>query len=160
MPLRSTAPTSPPIGPPSSPIGPALIPALMRIPVDMVRVRMIVALHQNGFTDLLPAHLTVLRYPGPDGRRPIDIAKGSGMSKQAINYHLGQLETLRYLDRREDSDDQRSKRVHLTDRGHAALATMRQTGADAEQEWAAHLGTEDIEQLRTILTRLASIITR
>lgn len=148
-----------PRGPAGAPIGPPLLGALMRLPVDMIRARMIQALHNNGFTDLLPAHLIVLRYPGPDGQRPIDIANGSGMSKQAINYHLGQLETLGYLTRTDDPDDQRSKRVHLTDRGHAAFRTMRQTSADAEQEWAAQLGTDQIEQLRTILTQLAAIIT-
>jgi DNA-binding MarR family transcriptional regulator len=152
MTARSTHTTSPPLGPP-------LLGALLRIPVDVIRRRMIDALHEHGFTDLLPAHLIVLRYPGPHGRRPIEIATGSGMSKQAINYHLGQLETLGYLERTEDPDDQRSKRVYLTDRGHAAMRTMRQAVTDVEQEWAAELGAEELEQLRIILTRLATIIT-
>ncbi len=154
--LSTHATNSP--GPADTPVGPPLIGALMRVPVDVIRLRVIETLHARGFTDLLPAHLIVLRYPGPDGRRPIDIAAGSGMSKQAINYHLGQLQTLGYLDRHEDSEDQRSKRVYLTDRGHAAFRTMRQTGIDVEQEWATKLGTEDFEQLRALLTRLSSII--
>ena len=155
MPTHITNPSNPA----GAPVGPPLIGALLRVPVDMIRLRMIDTLHAHGFTDLLPAHLVVLRYPGPDGRRPIDIAAGSGMSKQAINYHLGQLETLGYLDRHDDHEDQRSKRVHLTDRGHAAFASMRETGHEVEQEWAAKLGAEDLKQLRAILTRLATIIT-
>jgi DNA-binding MarR family transcriptional regulator len=143
-----------------SPIGPPLLGALLRIPVDVIRRRMIEALHERGFTDLLPAHLIVLRYPGPDGRRPIEIAAGSGMSKQAINYHLGQLEMLRYLDRHDDPDDQRSKRVYLTARGRAAIGTMRQAVSDVEQEWAQELGADELDQLRTILTHLATVITR
>jgi DNA-binding MarR family transcriptional regulator len=152
--------TTNPYGPAGAPIGRPLLGALMRLPVEVIRRRMVQALHQHGFTDLLPAHLIVLRYPGPDGQRPIDIATGSGMTKQAINYHLGQLETLGYLDRTEDPDDQRSKRVYLTDRGHAALATMRQAVTDTEHEWAQELGAEDVEQLRRILSQLAAIITR
>ncbi len=119
---------------------------------------MLDALHGNGFTDLLPAHLVVLRYPGPDGRRPGEIAGQSGLSKQAANYHLGQLESLGYLERRDDPDDQRSRRVHLTQRGHAAMATVRAAVSAVEGEWAQQLGTEDMELLRTLLTRLAAIV--
>ena len=36
------------------------------------------------------------------------------MTKQALNYLLGQLEQLGYLTRETDSNDQRSKRVRLT----------------------------------------------
>lgn len=128
------------------------------MPVDVIRARMLDALHTGGFDDLISAHLVVLRYPGPDGRRPGEIAEQSGMSKQALNYHLGQLESLGYLQRREDPDDQRSKRVYLTSRGHAAMRTMRDAVVAVEREWARELGAEDIEQLRGLLTGLAAIL--
>jgi DNA-binding MarR family transcriptional regulator len=142
----------------SSSIGPPLLGALLRIPVEVIRQRMLAGLHEHGFTDLIPAHLIVLRYPGPDGRRPTELAGQSGMSKQALNYHLGQLETLGYLERRPDGDDHRSKRVHLTPRGHAAMQTIRATVTEVEQEWAQALGAEDVEQLRSLLIRLAAIL--
>ena len=41
------------------------------------------------------------------------------MSKQALNYLLGQLERLGYLERRADPDDQRFKRIALTERGRS-----------------------------------------
>jgi len=47
----------------------ALIGALLRIPWEIVRERMLEGLHQRGFTDLIPADLTVLQYPGPDNLR-------------------------------------------------------------------------------------------
>ena len=141
-----------------SPLGPPLLGALLRIPVDVIRQRMIDVLHAGGFTDVIPAHLIVLRYPGPDGRRPVEIAAYSGMSKQVVNHHLGQLEKLGYLERRDDAEDLRFKRVYLTDRGHAAMWTIRAAVADVEQEWAHELGTEDLEQLRALLTRLATIL--
>jgi DNA-binding MarR family transcriptional regulator len=128
------------------------------MPVDVIRGRMLDALHINGFDDLIPAHLVVLRYPGPDGRRPVEIAEQSGMSKQALNYHLGQLESLGYLERRDDPDDHRSKRVYLTSRGHAAMQTVREAVVAVEREWARELGGEDIELLRELLTRLAAIL--
>ena len=69
-------------------LGPPLIGALMRMPLDAVLARMLARLHAAGFTDLVPAHFSVLRYPGPQGRRPSDLAAETGMTKQAMNYLL------------------------------------------------------------------------
>jgi len=135
---------------------PPFLGALLRMPVDVMRERMIGALHAAGFTDLVPAHLVVLRYPGPHGRRPVEIAKGSGMSPQALNYLLGQLEIAGYLERRTDPGDPRSRRVHLTQRGEAAMETIRTAVVDVEREWAEALGHEDLETLRALLVRLSA----
>jgi hypothetical protein len=59
------------------------------MPLDAVRQRMIDDLHGAGFTDLVPAHAAVLRYPGPQERRPSDVAAEAGMSRQAMNDLLG-----------------------------------------------------------------------
>src|SRR4051812_49603322 len=109
----------------TAPLGPPLIGALLRMPVDVVRRRMLAALHDRGFTDLVPAHLALMRWPGPQGQRPSDIAGETGMTKQAVNYLLGQLEGLGYAERRPDTDDQRSRRVYLTPRGLEAAQAMR-----------------------------------
>ena len=63
---------------------PPLIGALLRIPWEIVRERMLEGLHQRGFTDLIPADLTVLQYPGPDNLRPSELAARTRMSKQAL----------------------------------------------------------------------------
>ncbi len=140
--------------PSSSGFGPPLIGALMRMPVDAIRARMLAALHAAGFDDVVPAHLVVLRWPGPQGRRPSEIAAQSEMSKQALNYLLGQLEALGYLERRPDPEDQRSRRVHLTARGEEAGRVMRATVAQVEEEWAALLEPGELEQLKSLLVRL------
>jgi DNA-binding MarR family transcriptional regulator len=128
------------------------------MPVDVIRARMLAALHQQGFTDLIPAHLIVLRYPGPDGLRPVDIATQVGMSKQALNYLLGQLEASGYIERVEDRDDQRSKRVRVTERGWAAGKVMRTAVAEVEEEFAQAFGSKDLEALRTLLTQLNVVL--
>src|SRR3954471_8065533 len=107
----------------TAPLGPPLIGALLRMPVDLVRRRMLAALHDRGFTDIVPAHLVLLRWPGPQGRRPSELAAQSDMTKQAVNYLLGQLEALGYVERRPDADDQRSRRVHLTARARQVAET-------------------------------------
>src|ERR1700745_1899648 len=101
--------TQPGVGPTAAP-PPPLIGALLRIPFETVRERMLAGLHERGYTDLIAAHLDVFQYPGPDNQRPIDLAAQTRMSKQALNYLLGQLEQLGYLTREIDEGDQRSKR--------------------------------------------------
>jgi DNA-binding MarR family transcriptional regulator len=136
-------------------IGPPLIGALLRIPLDAVRERMLLGLHEAGFDDLVAAHLSVLQYPGPENRRPSDLAADTRMSRQAMNYLLGEMERLGYLERTGDLDDQRSKRVHLTGRGRAAVETIRREVAEVEAGWERELGSRRFRELRSSLTRLS-----
>jgi DNA-binding MarR family transcriptional regulator len=139
-------------------IPPPLLGALLRIPLHVIQRRIVDALHEHGFDDLVAAHLAVLRYPGPNGERPVDLAAQANMTKQALNYLLGQLEARGYLERRSDPDDLRSKRVYLTDRGEATREVIRDAVREVEAEWAAELGAEDLEQLRALLARLAVVV--
>jgi DNA-binding MarR family transcriptional regulator len=145
---------------PSSPdrVGPPLLGALLRMPVDEIRERMLAALHAKGFTDLIPAHLIVLRWPGPDGLRPVEIAAQSGMSKQALNYLLGQLEDGGYLERVEDPEDRRSKRVRVTKRGYEAAKAMRAAVTTIEKEFARAFGEAELDQMRAVLTHLNLVL--
>jgi DNA-binding MarR family transcriptional regulator len=133
---------------------PPLIGALVRRPTEAVHMRILREAHAAGFTDLVPAHLSVLRYPGPNGRRPSELAAEVGTTKQAMNYLLGQLEQLDYLRRSDDLDDQRSKRVQLTERGEALRRVIRRTVTRIEKELEAELGTAPYAQLRELLVRL------
>ena len=134
---------------------PPMIGALLRMPFDTVRDRMLVGLHERGYTDLVAAHLNVLQYPGPDNRRPSEVAADTRMTKQALNYLLGQLEQLGYLIRQDDDTDQRSKRIHLTPRGHAAVRAIREIVRDVEAEWEQQLGPRNFAKLRELLMQLA-----
>ena len=110
-------------------------------PWETVRERMLAGLHERGFTDLVAAHVDVWRYPGPENQRPSELATQTRMTKQALNYLLGQLEQLGYLTRETDSNDQRSKRIRLTPRGHAATKAIYEIVQDVETEWEQQLGS-------------------
>src|SRR6266516_6387492 len=76
------------------PFGPPLIGALLRMPWDAVQEHMLDRLHESGFGDFDAAYLTVFQYPGPQGSRPSELAARLRISKQALNYLLGELERL------------------------------------------------------------------
>jgi DNA-binding MarR family transcriptional regulator len=140
--------------PPEQPVGPPLIGTLLRRPAETLRSRLLDDLHAAGFDDLVAAHLAVLRYPGPHGRRPSDLAAETAMTRQAMNYLLGQLEKAGYLTRRGDPHDQRSRHIYLTIRGHAALHTIQQAMSGIEAELEQELGQTQMTQLRELLVKL------
>jgi len=136
------------------PFGPPLVGALLRVPWEAVQQHMLERLHERGFDDLDAAHLHVFQYPGPQGSRPTELAARLQISKQALNYLLGELERLGYLERRPDPDDLRSKRVALTRRGVSAVGVIREAVAEMEASWAQRLGPERFDQLRSLLLEL------
>jgi DNA-binding MarR family transcriptional regulator len=136
------------------PVGPPLIGALLRFPWESVQRHMLQRLHERGFDDLDAAHLNVFQYPGPQGARPSELAGRLGVSKQALNYLLGELERTGYVERQPHPDDQRSKRIALTDRGMAAVVVIRDAVGEVEAVWAEQLGADRFAQLRALLLEL------
>jgi DNA-binding MarR family transcriptional regulator len=134
--------------------GPPLIGALLRMPWEQVQRHMLERLHERGFDDLDAAHLNVFQYPGPQGARPSELAGRLRISKQALNYLLGELERLDYLERRPDPEDLRSKRVVLTSRGTAAISVIREAVGEVEETWAQQLGAQRFAELRNLLLDL------
>src|SRR5215207_11269999 len=138
----------------SEPFGPPMIGALLRTPWEAVQQRMLERLHDHGFADLDFAHLNVFQYPGPQGARPSELAARLAITKQALNYLLGELERLDYLQRQPDPDDLRSKRIALTARGTSAIRVIRQAVTEVETAWAQQLGPERFAQFRALLLEL------
>src|SRR3954453_13612567 len=135
----------------SGPFGPPMIGALLRTPWEAVQRRMLERLHDHGFTDLDFAHLNVFQYPGPQGARPSELAARLGTTKQALNYLLGELERLDYLQRQPDPAALRSKRTPLPPRGPSAIRVIREAVAEVETAWAQQLGPERFAQFRALL---------
>src|SRR5215216_6768553 len=141
--------------PSSAPFGPPMIGVLLRTPWEGVQRRMLERLHDQGFADLDFAHLNVFQYPGPQGAKPSELAARLGMSKQALNYLLGELERLGYIERQPDPDDRRSKRIALTPRAVAAIGVIRDAVDELETTWANQLGSRRFAQLRDLLLELS-----
>src|SRR3954449_9578238 len=152
--MATSDPSSPFTNSAEQPVGPPLIGALLRVPWEAVQRHMLERLHERGFDDLDAAHLNVFQYPGPQGARPTELATRLRISKQALNYLLGELERLGYLERRPDPDDQRSKRIALTSRGVGAVSVIREAVEETEAAWSERLGPKRFAQLRRLLVDL------
>jgi DNA-binding MarR family transcriptional regulator len=134
--------------------GPPLIGALLRMPWEAVQRHMLARLHERGLDDFDAAYLNIFQYPGPQGARPSELAARLRISKQALNYLLGELERLGYLERRRDPEDLRSKRIALTARGTSAIRVIREAVSEMEATWAQELGPKRFAQLRELLLDL------
>jgi DNA-binding MarR family transcriptional regulator len=123
-----------------------------------VRHELLRGLRAAGYDDILPAHLGVFQYPGPDGQRPGVLAARTHASKQAMNHLLHQLELAGYLVREAHPADRRIRVVRLTERGWAASEEMGRVVARLETAWCAELGSEHYRQVQRALLRLDDLL--
>ena len=130
-----------------------LIGARLRHALGAVEARIAQALVDAGFTDIHVAHFKVLRFPPPENARPIDLAQRAGMTKQAMNYLLVQLEELGYL--RRSPVEGPGRRVSLTERGWKVAQIQRATVRTIEHEWAGKAGAGRFETFQAVLKELA-----
>jgi DNA-binding MarR family transcriptional regulator len=136
-----------------SPVITPMIGALLRLPHEVVVAQMLSALNANGF-DLTLTELGVFLYPGPDGRRPIDLARQCNATRQTMNYVLTSLEQRGYIERRAESGST-TRLVRMTTRGWELVALIRGTLSEIEKDWSRHLGAPRFKVLRETLRDLA-----
>jgi DNA-binding MarR family transcriptional regulator len=126
-----------------------LIGALLRLPHEVVVARLLETINTKGF-DISFTELAVFLYPGPEGRRPIDLARQCNMTRQAMNYVLAGLENRDYIFR-QAGPSATARTVRVTDRGWKVIAEIRLCLAEIEKEWATQLGAERFAALRETL---------
>ncbi|QNN53367.1 MarR family winged helix-turn-helix transcriptional regulator [Nocardioides mesophilus] len=127
--------------------------ALIRRPATLLRHQVMTALAHAGFGDILPAHLGVFQFPGPDGQRPGMLALRNASSKQAMNHLLHQLERGGYLVREHQEGDRRLRVVRLTETGWSAFDAISTVTEQVDKQWAELVG-EDYPAFRRALIRL------
>ncbi len=119
---------------------------------------MIAGLHERlaerGWTGVRVSYGFVLLAARDGGIRGTDIAALLGVSKQAASKLVDGMRDAGYLAREPDPDDERAKRVVLTDRGHALLTAVEQIYAELESDWAALLDEGAVEAMRADLTNV------
>ena len=138
-----------------APVGP-FVGALLRLCWHRVRERIREALRDAGFDDLQDTHLLVFSYPLPDGVRPSELARQIGMSRQATNHVVMQMEALGYLERRAPSDGQR-RLIFLAERGKRAGDAIFGCLRELESDWSRRVGPQRFSDFMDVLRELSGI---
>ena len=130
-----------------------LLGALLRVTHEALTRGILDSLREQGI-EMTETEFSVMRYPGPDGVRPIDLARRCNMTKQAMNYVLAGFEAKGYL-KRKSPVGKRSTTIHLTAKGWKLLSAARHCASEIETQWAAHVGTRRFDAVRASLHEIA-----
>jgi len=131
--------------------------AMLRLTYQIARQRSLSALMERGFTDLNQSLLNAFFYPmSQSGMRPSDLAEKANMTKQALNYLLGQLEAAGYLERRPGARGDR-RLIHLTRRGWLVFETIWKAQIQLEKDWEKQLGKKRFEEFMKTLQQLSGV---
>jgi len=131
--------------------GPPAIGGLLRMAWRAHRDRLFERMTEHGDAPLTRAQFELFRWPGIDGMRPTEVAELAGLSKQAVNDTLGELERLGYAERHPHPQDGRARIVRLTERGRALHQATHTASVELEAEWVAAVGAARLAVLRSTL---------
>lgn len=133
---------------------------LLRVPFQALVEELHRRLADRGFGDIRPTHTIVFALVDAGGIRLTELAARAQLTKQLVNYLVGAVEDLGYVERVADPSDGRGKIVRLTPRGEAASAAGSSILRDLEAEWLAGLPEPARASLRPALEALAGMVTR
>lgn len=128
-----------------------MIGGLLRLLSETVRDQILSDVGARGYTDIRRAHLSVFQFPSPDGVAPSVLAARAHMTKQSMNYLLGELEDRGYLERRRTATDRRSRELFLTSRGKRLMEAMRSSVREIEDTWRRLLGRDRFGNMKSAL---------
>jgi DNA-binding MarR family transcriptional regulator len=101
-----------------------------------------------------PSHSAVFAQIRPEGNRLTELAKGAGMTPQAMGELVDELEELGYVTREPDPTDRRAKLITLTKRGQECIQAGMSTIQGIESRIEEILGTRGHAQLRSLLRKV------
>jgi len=135
----------------SQALPPPQIGALLRMAWEELQATVLHGQHEAGFDDFRESHWTLLRYPGPDGLRPSELAARNGLSKQTINNLLRELEALGYVRLVPDPDDRRARLIRLTERGRAIYELSSKLSRTVGRKWSEMVGEDRFAEFEAVL---------
>lgn len=128
---------------------------LLRVPFQALVEELHRRLAEQGFGDIRPTHTIIFALVDVEGIRLNEFAARAQLTKQLVNYLVGAVEDLGYVERIPDPLDRRGKIVRLTRRGVEASAAGSAILNAIEREWVEDLPEPERSMLRPVLERLA-----
>jgi DNA-binding MarR family transcriptional regulator len=133
------------------------IGALLRMAWESLQADLYDELRAAGFDDLREVHRPLFRYPPIDGMRPSDLANHLGLSKQATNDLIRDLEAYGYVELEEHPTDRRARILRYTRRGWRLFDTGSDLSRRIGERWAAAIGRARYEELHAALRDICAL---
>lgn len=108
------------------------------------------------FDPLSPVYFRLLSLIPKGGARVTDLARLSGMTKQALGQFVTVLETEGYAERRQQPTDGRVRIVARTAKGDEVVEVTDDLWVRVERNWRREIGAERWELFREVLVELAT----
>ncbi len=112
-----------------------------------------------GFDDLRPVHMPILRDMLVANLRPSELGARLGLSKQAANDLVRELESKEYIALEPDPDDGRAKRIVATERGWQASETAQASSNAVGRRWAELVGEDRYGVFEEVLRAIVAVRT-
>ena len=130
---------------------------LLFIAYRAMETRILEDLAAAGFDDVTLAQARVFQRIAPAGSRLTDLAEQAQITKQSAGSLVDQLEAAGYVTREPDPADGRARLVRIAPRGATAVAASLRSLEAVEREWAEHVGTHRLAELRRTLVALREV---
>ncbi len=125
--------------------------------LQVILERILLGLHQAGFEDIRPAHLSIFRNLIPHEIHISELASRAGITKASVIYLVNDLEERGYVERIPDAHDGRATIVQFSERGWATYEVARGAVLQLQEEWARAVGRDEMEAFLVTLASLASL---
>lgn len=121
---------------------------------NVLVAEVVAELERRGHPGVTAAHEFALAAIDEGADSASALGRRLGVTKQAAAKTIAGLERLGYLERIDDPEDARRKRLHVTGRGYEMVAIGARAFDDLRAQWATAAGPETIDEVEAALTRL------
>jgi DNA-binding MarR family transcriptional regulator len=118
--------------------------------------RILSSLHQAGFEDIRPAHLSIFRNLVPHGLHVSELADRAGIAKASVIYLIDYLEERGYVERVPDAHDGRATLVQFSERGWLTYEVASAATLQLQKEWAELVGSDEMQVFLATLALIAN----
>jgi DNA-binding MarR family transcriptional regulator len=124
----------------------------------LLNERGLARIRERGRKGVRTSHTALLPYIDLDGTRITQIARRMGVTKQAVNQAVGEIEAMGLVRRSPDPSDGRAKLVHFTARGRRELLLGLGVLGELEEELSKEIGKARVARLRDDLAALVDYL--
>lgn len=114
---------------------------------------LLASLKEQGWPDLSHSQSMVMAYLGSDGIRISELARRLGVSRQAAQKSVKELERLKLVITEVDPTNSSAKTVVLTTQGKANVAAALNAFSEIEKQLSRRMGSSDLASMRRTLEK-------